>query len=118
MKKDVERTELTIARILKAGVLLSAAIILIGLLLYLITGQSGYENDAYPTNPLLIVNGILSLKPYAIMLAGLFILILTPVLRVGVSVLVFVREKDYLYVVITTLVFSILVISFLLGKVE
>ncbi len=118
MKKETERTELTIARLLKVGVILSAAVILIGLILYLVTGTGGYDGGAFPTNLLLILQGLLSLKPYAVILAGLLILILTPFFRVGVSIIVFVREKDMLYVVITSAVFLILIISLILGKAE
>ena len=118
MKKDVTRTELTIAKLLKVGVLLSAAIIFIGLALYLITGTGGFNDGAFPTDPLAIFNGLLSLKPYAIILIGLFILILTPIMRVGVSIIVFARERDSLYVVITSVVFLILIISLILGKAE
>lgn len=118
MKKDIERTELTIAKLLRVGVLLSAAVILAGLVLYLITGASGYANDLYPTNPLLILSGVLTLKPYAIILTGLFILILTPIFRVGVSIIIFIKEKDKLYILITSLVLIILIVSLILGKVE
>ncbi|MBC6179116.1 DUF1634 domain-containing protein, partial [Listeria welshimeri] len=60
-------------------------------------------------------SGLSTLKPYAIMMFGLFCLILTPVLRVVVSLFTFLKEKDYLYVGITGLVLDILVISFLIG---
>ncbi len=49
------------------------------------------------------------------MMFGLFCLILTPVLRVVVSLFTFLKEKDYLYVGITGIVLIILVISFLIG---
>jgi len=52
------------------------------------------------------------------MLAGLLLLILTPVIRVGVSILVFIKARDHLYVWITAIVFAILVTSFLIGAVE
>lgn len=116
--KSMDEMEIIISRSLQVGVLGSAAVILIGFLLFMITGNSGYAQDSYPTNPLLILQGLVALKPYAIILAGLFLLILTPVFRVGVSILVFLKEKDYRYVIITTIVFVILIISFLLGKVE
>ncbi len=118
MKYDAEKAQLAIAKLIRAVVLSSAAIILIGLIMYLITGVSGYDNNEYPTNPLLILSDIMTLKPYAIMLTGLFILILTPVLRVGVSIILFIKEKDKLYVAITSFVFIVLIISFILGKVE
>jgi uncharacterized membrane protein len=117
-KKVIEDVEIIISKSLKIGVLASAIVILIGFLMFLITGRSGYAGSAYPTALAEIFKGLVLLKPYAIILTGLFILILTPVFRVGVSVIVFLKEKDYLYVGITILVFAILIISFLLGKVE
>ena len=119
MKKiDNEEVEIIISKTLKVGVLLSAAIMFAGLLMFLITGNSGYPGSTFPTNLRMIFQGIIALKPYAIILIGLFILILTPVFRVGISIFLFYKEKDYLYVKITALVFVILVVSFLLGKVE
>ena len=117
-KSNIEEVEVIISKSLKIGVQLSAVVILIGFLMFLITGNSGYPSNIYPTNPLLIFHGVATLKPYAIILTGLFILILTPVFRVGVSIIVFLKEKDYLYVKITAIVFAILIVSFLLGKVE
>ncbi|MGB9809623.1 MAG: DUF1634 domain-containing protein, partial [Caldanaerobacter sp.] len=67
---------------------------------------------------ILIIKGFLALKPYAVILTGLLLLILTPVFRVAVSIITFLYEKDYTYTFITTLVFIILIISFILGKVE
>lgn len=118
MKNNSEKAQLAIGKLMRAVVLTSAAIILIGLVLYLVTGASGYENNTFPTNPLTIISGVVMLKPYAIMLTGLFILILTPILRVGVSIAVFIREKDKLYILISSAVFIILIVSFLLGKAE
>ncbi|MED2647608.1 DUF1634 domain-containing protein, partial [Bacillus thuringiensis] len=59
---------------------------------------------------------VLAGKAYAIILLSLFLLILTPVFRVGVSLITFWIEKDTLYVIITGIVFTILMISFALGK--
>jgi uncharacterized membrane protein len=47
---------------------------------------------------------------------GLLALLLTPVLRVLVSVVMFALERDWLYTGITLLVFVILIVSFLLGR--
>ncbi|WP_035796711.1 DUF1634 domain-containing protein [Clostridium akagii] len=114
----IEEMEITISNVLKLGVLLSAAIIFIGLSMFLITGKSGYSGNYYPTSPLEILKGLILFKSYSIILTGLLILILTPVFRVGVSIIVFFQEKDFLYVKITSLVFIILLISFILGKIE
>lgn len=114
----IEEMEIIISNFLRIGVVLSATIVFIGLLMFLVSGNSGYSGDYFPTTPTEIFNGVLLVKPYAIILLGLIILILTPVFRVGVSILVFVKEKDFLYVKITSFVFIILIISFILGKVE
>ncbi|MEG6571291.1 DUF1634 domain-containing protein [[Clostridium] cellulosi] len=116
--KEIEDLELAISKVIKYGVLASAAIMLIGLIIFLVTGSSGYPGSYYPTSLVEIFQGLIAFKPYAIMMFGLFLLILTPVLRVGVSILLFLKEKDYTFVRITTLVFIILIISFLLGKAK
>lgn len=117
-KRNIEDIELIISKCLKIGVLASAAVIATGLALFLITGTGGYPDNSFPTDPLVILQGVAALKPYAVILAGLFILILTPVFRVGVSIIVFLKEKDHMYVKITAVVLAILIVSFLLGKVE
>ena len=114
----IEEMEIIISNFLRAGVLLSAIIIGIGFTMFLITGKSGYPGSYYPISPLEILKGVIVFKSYAIILTGLLILILTPVFRVGVSIIVFYKEKDFLYVKITSVVFIILLISFILGKVE
>lgn len=117
-KSNINDTEIIISKTLRFGVILSAITIVFGLLLLIITRNSGYSGSSFPTSPIQIIKGLFLLKPYAVILTGLLILILTPVFRVGISILTFLREKDYLYVAITTIVFFILIISFLLGKGE
>lgn len=115
-KNGIEDSEIVISKTLRAGVALSGAITCLGLMLFLVTGNSGYPGESFPTSVAEILRGLENLKPYAVMLSGLFLLILTPVLRVGVSIITFVKEKDYMYAAITATVFIILIISFLLGK--
>lgn len=115
-RRTIDEVEVVISRILQVGVLTSAVITLLGLVLFLVTGRSGYSGDTFPKTLPAIFLGLLALKPYAIIMLGLFILILTPVFRVGVSILVFLKEKDTRFVYITGLVFVILIVSFLLGK--
>ena len=83
MKNDVEASELRIARLIRVVVLGSAAVILLGLVLYLATGTSGYENGFYPVAPGQILSGVAAIKPYAVIMLGIFLLILTPILRVA-----------------------------------
>lgn len=50
-----------------------------------------------------------------IVLAGLLVLILTPVARVAVSVIAFHVQRDRAYVLITSLVLALLILSFAMG---
>jgi uncharacterized membrane protein len=116
-EQTVAAAEIAISNLLRVGVLLSAAVILAGLLLLLATGRSGYAAGFYPTAPAAILRGAAAGKPYAVILSGLLLLILTPALRVAVSILLFLRQKDYLYAGITAAVLAVLAISFALGKI-
>ena len=60
--------------------------------------------------------GLLAGRGQAVAAAGLLLLILTPILRVAVSVLMFALERDRPFVLITAAVLAALVLSFLLGK--
>lgn len=115
---NIEDTEILISKTLRIGVAISAVITGLGLLMLLITGNSGYPDNSFPTSLLQIFTDLSALKPYAIILTGLLVLILTPVLRVGISIITFLKEKDYLYVMITSIVFFILIVSFLIGEAE
>ncbi|MFC4619142.1 DUF1634 domain-containing protein [Camelliibacillus cellulosilyticus] len=111
-----ESVDHLIGKLLRIGVLTSASIIVGGLSLFLVTGKSGYVASRYPYKLIDIWTGCLALKPYAIILGGLFLLILTPFFRVGAAMILYLIQKDYLYTIITALVFIILIISFFIGK--
>ena len=115
--KELQDVEMIISKALRAGVVVSGTVIFIGLLIFLLSGNSGYPESVYPSKPSEIIRGLLELKSYAVIMTGIMILIATPVFRVGVSIIVFAVEKDYLYVKITTVVFLILIVSMVLGKV-
>lgn len=113
--KEIKDVQVLIGEILRIGVLISAIIIIIGLVILLITNNTGYPNMGYPHNFTMIWQGLLHGKAAAIIMFGIFLLILTPVLRVIVSIYAFFKDHDHLYVGITTAVLIILLISMLLG---
>lgn len=115
---EMVQVEKSIGIILQIGVVISAVIILIGLIIGLVTGGTGYPGHYFPTHfgPILI--GVAQAKPVAIMMLGLFCLILTPVLRVVVSIYAFAKEHDYLYVLITSSVLVILIFAMILGYLD
>ncbi len=109
-------TELIISWSLKIGVYLAAGVVIIGLAMFYTTGASGYPTSEFPTTLGQVYNGVIFLKPAAVIALGLILLILTPVFRVAASVLVFLLEKDYLFTFITLSVLAILLFSFFFGK--
>ncbi|AKP67625.1 DUF1634 domain-containing protein [Companilactobacillus ginsenosidimutans] len=116
MKKDEMRdVELIIGKILRVGVIVSAAVIVIGILLYFFNGGAGYPNGEWPRRFGVMFQGIAQGKSYAVIMLGIFLLILTPVLRVVVSIYAFAKEHDRLYVYITTAVLIILIFAMIFG---
>ncbi|HJA24226.1 DUF1634 domain-containing protein [Limosilactobacillus coleohominis] len=114
-RSEMSKVENVIGVIMQIGVLASAIVIIIGLLMFFITGQSGYTGNNFPHTFAVIGRGLVYFKPYAIIMLGLFLLILTPALRVLVSIYAFAVMKDRMYVLITSLVMVILVIAMVIG---
>jgi uncharacterized membrane protein len=109
------QAEVVISQVLRGGVILSAGIIGLGALDFFLHGGHA-PAAAVPYTLTSVWQGVLHGDPLAIIMLGLLVLLATPVLRVAVSILAFALEGDRRYVVITTIVLLILVISFLLGK--
>lgn len=103
--------------ILQFGVIVSSAVICAGVILALARDQFATRNIlAFPHTLPDVWSGLLALHPQAIIALGLLLLLATPVIRVTASIVAFGLERDRRYVVITTLVLLVLVMSFLLGK--
>ncbi|MCH4009485.1 DUF1634 domain-containing protein [Companilactobacillus sp.] len=114
-KEEMRDVELIIGKILRVGVIVSAAVIILGVVLYFINGGTGYADGEWPRRFGMIFSGIAHGKSYAVIMLGIFLLILTPVLRVVVSIYAFAKEHDRLYVYITTAVLIILIIAMVFG---
>lgn len=110
--------ELWISNALRGGVLVSAAVIVAGLLLFLVTGSTGYPPGASPRGLREIWDGLGRLAPYAVIDLGLLLLIATQVFQVGAASVAFAIERDRTYVAISGFVFCVLLVSFLLGRVQ
>lgn len=104
-----------IGSVLLGGVLLSSAVILVGLLLLLASPGALTSNRTavFPHTFSDLWVKLLTGHPQAIIVAGLLLLIATPLLRVLISILAFALEHDRRYVLITCLVFAILLFSFI-----
>ena len=128
MQRYLDRSfEPLIASLLLAGVGVSAALLLFGVALFLVTGESGYGSvttvaaligpDARATYPHTfggILRGVAELRSFAIVELGTMVLIATPVLRVAASVLLFIAEEDRVFVVVTLAVLALLLVSIFL----
>ena len=131
--EPISRMELLISYVLRAGVLLSGSIIFLGILLFALTHNTGYAPilphhladlltfhqavgpGFFPTAPAAVVHGALAGKPYAIIGLGMLLLIATPVVRVALSVVFFLVERDWLYMGITMFVLAVLLLSLVTG---
>jgi uncharacterized membrane protein len=71
---------------------------------------------AYPHSVRQVLAGVRDMRGRGIVMLGLLLLIATPVMRVAVSIFGFVYEHDRKYVVITSVVLVLLLLSFALGK--
>jgi len=107
----------TIGWILQIGVMLSAATILLGIILLPIRpgGLSPERVLNFPQTLSQIAVGLLVPRPQSIIAIGLLLLIATPIVRVAASIVAFALEGDRRYVLITSAVLIILLGSLFLG---
>ncbi len=107
----VQQAEIVISNVLRGGVLLSAAVIVIGLLMLVVRGTT---STTFPHSLGSVWQSIAQGNPFGVIVLGLLLLLFTPVLRVAVSIIAFALEHDRLYVGITSLVLVILLVSIIL----
>jgi uncharacterized membrane protein len=110
--------ERTLARLLRTGVVLSAAIVVLGGAVYLF--RHGGERPHYGVfrgepSDLRTVAGIVrdaaSASGRGLIQLGLVVLIATPVARVAFSVIAFALQRDRTYVIVTLAVLALLLLS-------
>lgn len=115
---DDRRLEMIIGNLLRAGVLLAAAVVLAGGGLYLAQShglKTSYHHFVVEQAGLRNVAGIVSsaahLNSEGLMQLGLLLLIATPVARVGMAGVGFLLERDRLYTVVCAIVLAVLLFS-------
>ncbi len=117
-----QHLELLLSNILKYGVLIASAIVLLGGILYLI--RHGFEPADYhifrgtPSEFRSVegvINAILAGSRRGIIQLGLLVLIATPILRVVISLLAFIWRRDLIYIIVTSLVLAGLTYSLVGG---
>ena len=117
---DDQRIEVMIGNLLRAGVLIAAAVVVFGAAIYLArhglqpTDFHVFRGEAAALRTIpAIVQGALHFHGKSIIQLGLLLLIATPVARVMFSAVAFAIERDYLYVVLTLVVLAVLLYSLL-----
>ena len=114
-----QRVEEIISYLLRAGVLMSALLVLAGGVIFLV--RHGAEVPDYKTfrgepEELRTVRGLLSIDTIAhgrgVIQLGLVLLILTPIARVAFSLVAFILERDWIYVTVSAIVLCLLLYSF------
>ena len=98
-----------VGRALRAGVWISAGLILIGLAFAWISG-SPLRLPAENPKPDEVFRSLVAgtLDPITLIFAGLLLLMLTPFLRVLTAAIGFAVEKDHPFVIVALVVFSML----------
>lgn len=118
-----QRIETLVGVMLRTGVMLAAAVVLSGGVLYLAQNRGPRPNfhqfQGEPPHLLSlagVVHGVASGDARSIIMLGLLLLIATPVARVGMCIVGFAFERDRLYVTISSLVMVILLYSLIFHK--
>lgn len=130
MEEKVRKVELVISLVLRIGVIVSVAVVAVGLGLMFahhaayapIQGHFSYKHltsksTQFPHSFASLGHSISQGEGRGIVVLGVLLLILTPILRVAVGVLSFVYEKDPPMTIVTLYVLVVLIGSFFLAGV-
>ena len=112
------KMELAISHMLRAGVSLAAVVVFVGGFLYVLQAHgvapdyvhfNGIASPADRIPPLLVDH---HLDSGNIIRLGILLLIATPIMRVAYCVYSFAAQKDKIYVVVSSIVLTVLLYSF------
>jgi len=109
----MEPIERVIRGILLGGIAASVALMAAGLVLSVARG-GGLPRGVVPLAEL--PRALAALRPAAYLSLGLIVLIGTPFVRVAGSLVVFVKERDRRYVLVTASVLLVMCLGVLLGR--
>jgi uncharacterized membrane protein len=105
--------EVIISNVLKIGVLISAAFLIIGLSMLILTGDT-----SCPTGDMSLewfISGLGAVTPSHIIFTGFLILVSTPILRIAASVMIYLQQRDYAFAAITGIVLAVMLYSLTMG---
>ena len=121
--RDEYDMEQLVGRLLQVGVLIAAVVVLIGgAMLIARQGNAVADYHAFTGEPPMlrglmgIFRGAAAGDAGAIVQLGLVLLIATPVARVALTLVAFVKQRDRLYVGVTAIVLALLLYGLLFGR--
>jgi uncharacterized membrane protein len=123
----VHQVELIISTLLRVGVTVSLLVVVLGTIVTFVhhpdyrTSQEQLKRMTHPPAefPKTVQEmwtGLREFHGQSIVVLGLMLLVATPIVRVAVSIFAFWYEGDHIFVMITSIVLVLLLLSFLLGK--
>jgi len=121
--KDTDM-QLIIGWILRGGVAVSMAVVVIGGLFFIshhghsIANFSTFKGTPdFISTPKGVFENAFQLKGQAIIQLGIALLIATPILRVVFAAIGFILEKDHLYTLISIIVLLVIIVSMITGRI-
>lgn len=124
MRKNFTDVDLnrSVGNLLRLGVILSVAISLIGFIKLFLEGfkmpknysslETGSSSEKVWSQ---LWDSLCKGEGMAIIQLGILVLIFTPLMRIVFALIGYLKEKDYVYVVISSIVLAIMAISFFTG---
>ncbi|MGC8497825.1 MAG: DUF1634 domain-containing protein [Thermoplasmata archaeon] len=126
--KEEERIEAKVlSSFLKWSVIVSATVITAGVCILITLCSTGYGSpniclllgqikgtNVFPASVMSVFSGIAQEKSFAIIQLGILFLIVSPFIRVLLQTGIYVKEKDKLFTLISTVVFIFLIVSIIL----
>ncbi|QMS90790.1 DUF1634 domain-containing protein [Nostoc edaphicum CCNP1411] len=113
-----QQLENLLSNLMKYGVLIASAVVLLGGILYLIhhgnepAGYHFFQGEPLEfCSPAGVVKAVISGSYRGIIQLGLLLLIATPIVRVFISLLAFLLQREFIYVIVTLLVMASLIYS-------
>jgi uncharacterized membrane protein len=104
----------TMYYLLVIGSLASSALYVLGLAFFVLQNPSPSAN--LPNfNPATFFTDLLALRPIAVLALATIVLIGTPIARVFISILVFAKNGEMRFVLVTAVVFVVLMVGLLVG---
>jgi len=117
--EQVIRTEILLGKTLRIGVLGAAAALIAGTLLFLLRERHdisfdealGRRQAITALTPRALWHGLRAGSARSVIMLGVLLLILTPIVRVATTVLLFLRQRDWIFVACAGFVLIILVLG-------